>query len=157
MVRKRLLLCFHAIQAGLTSGESFCMFGPRSRWHACLNFTKYNWGARSAQRPSLAGLEGMPLLNVRQREPRRRRWPPLVPCRRLCLLPDENGWPCHRVCERMKNHDGPCLCENHYEPINVIEDQAGSFVEAHEKLEERHRGCLGGHLLLHTRMVRFAV
>ena len=31
-------------------------------------FSKYSWGARSAQRPSLAGLEGMPLLNVRQRK-----------------------------------------------------------------------------------------
>ena len=77
-------------------------------------------GALVAREDALAAEEDVPA-----GQPRRRTWPPLVTCRRLCLLPDENGWPCHRVCERMQNHDGPCLCENHYEPNNVIEDKAG--------------------------------
>ena len=38
----------------------------------------------------------------------------LVPCRGACLLTDDTGWPCHRVCDRIKNHEGRCLCADHH-------------------------------------------
>ena len=53
----------------------------------------------------------------------------------------------------------PVQAEGHRHSVELILNFGKSSVHPHswQRLEVRHRGCLGGHLLLHTRMVRLAV